>query len=57
MLFIGVAVVLALVAGIATDMSVPALVGWVVFAAIAAFVHEIIVGLAAMQSGWFPASP
>ncbi|WP_418605183.1 OPT/YSL family transporter [Georgenia sp. SUBG003] len=54
-LFIGVAVVLALVAGIATDMSVPALVGWVVFAAIAAFVHEIIVGLAAMQSGWFPA--
>ncbi len=54
-LFMVVAVLLAVVSGIATEMSVPALIGWVVFAAVAAFVHEIIVGLAAMHSGWFPA--
>lgn len=36
-------------------MSVWALVGWVLFAAVAAIIHEIIVGLAAMHSGWFPA--
>lgn len=49
------ALVLALISGIITDLSIPALIGWVVFAAVAAFVHEIIVGLAAMHSGWFPA--
>ncbi|MFC4554940.1 OPT/YSL family transporter [Georgenia faecalis] len=54
-LFIAGAVVLALLAGLHTEMSVPALIGWVLFAALAAFIHEIIVGLAAMHSGWFPA--
>jgi len=55
-LFIGVAVLLAVLSGIYADMSLPALVGWVVYAAVAAFVSELIVGLAAMHSGWFPAS-
>src|SRR5699024_5380386 len=54
-LFLVAATVLAFVSGIIADLSVPALIGWVVFAAVAAFVHEIIVGLAAMHSGWFPA--
>lgn len=54
-LFMVVAVLLSLVAGIATGMSVGGLIAWVIFAAVAAFIHEIIVGLAAMQSGWFPA--
>ncbi|WP_084653466.1 OPT/YSL family transporter [Nocardioides insulae] len=54
-LFILVGVALAAVSGITADLSVPALIGWVLFAAVAAFVHEIIVGLAAMHSGWFPA--
>ncbi|WP_147916159.1 OPT/YSL family transporter [Ruania zhangjianzhongii] len=54
-LFLLVAVALALLSGIIADLSIPALIGWVVFAAVAAFVHEIIVGLAAMHSGWFPA--
>jgi uncharacterized oligopeptide transporter (OPT) family protein len=31
------------------------LIGFVVYAAFAALVHEVIVGLAAMHSGWFPA--
>ena len=48
------AILLALAGGLWSDMSVPGLVGWVLFAALAALVHELIVGLAAMQSGWFP---
>ncbi|MFF8285361.1 OPT/YSL family transporter [Streptomyces albus] len=53
-LFTAGAVVLALAGGLLGEMSVPALIGWVLFAAFAALVHELIVGLAAMQSGWFP---
>ncbi|NJQ07125.1 OPT/YSL family transporter [Streptomyces lonarensis] len=54
-LFLGGAVLVAVIGGIAGGMSLPALVGWVVLAAVAALVHQIIVGLAAMHSGWFPA--
>ncbi|MFD7716878.1 OPT/YSL family transporter [Streptomyces sp. NPDC059814] len=53
-LFTGGAVVLAVLGGLIGDMSPLGLVGWVLFAAFAALVHELIVGLAAMQSGWFP---
>ncbi|MDI3403990.1 OPT/YSL family transporter [Streptomyces sp. B-S-A6] len=53
-LFTAGAVVLSLVGGLYDDMSPGTLVGWVLFAAFAALVHELIVGLAAMQSGWFP---
>ena len=31
------------------------LVAFIVYAAFAAFVHELIVGIAAMHAGWFPA--
>ena len=54
-MFMAGAALLGLLTGVAADLSVPALIGWIVFAAVAAFVHEIIVGLAAMHSGWFPA--
>ncbi|MGW1229746.1 OPT/YSL family transporter [Streptomyces sp. NPDC002530] len=53
-LFTAGAVVLAVLGGLIGDMSPLGLVGWVLFAAFAALVHELIVGLAAMQSGWFP---
>ncbi|WP_371538589.1 MULTISPECIES: OPT/YSL family transporter [unclassified Streptomyces] len=53
-LFTAGAAVLAVRGGLIGDMSVPGLIGWVLFAAFAALVHELIVGLAAMQSGWFP---
>ncbi|WP_406461434.1 OPT/YSL family transporter [Streptomyces sp. NBC_00111] len=53
-LFTAGAVVLAVLGGIVGDMSPLGIVGWVLFAAFAALVHELIVGLAAMQSGWFP---
>lgn len=54
-LFLGGAVMLALTTGLLTQMNIGTLIGWIVFAAVAAFVHEVIVGLAAMHSGWFPA--
>ncbi|GAA1161847.1 OPT/YSL family transporter [Streptomyces hebeiensis] len=54
-LFLGGAVVVAVAGGVAGGLSVPALIGWVLLAAVAAIVHQLIVGLAAMHSGWFPA--
>ncbi|MGH3094509.1 MAG: OPT/YSL family transporter [Streptosporangiales bacterium] len=54
-LFVGGAIVLALATGLYAQMSVPLLVGWILLAGFAAIVHEIIVGLAAMHAGWFPA--
>lgn len=54
-MFAAGAVVTALAAGLYADLSAPALVGWIAFAVVAAFAHELVVGLAAMHSGWFPA--
>ena len=53
--YMGVALLIAAMAGLATHMSTPMLIGFLLFAAFAAFVHEVIVGIAAMHSGWFPA--
>jgi uncharacterized oligopeptide transporter (OPT) family protein len=53
--YIGVAAMIALAGGLYTQMSFGMLVFFVVYAAFAAFVHELIVGIAAMHSGWFPA--
>jgi len=55
LLFLGGAVLLAVAGGVYAELSVPALIGWVLLAGFAALVHEIIVGLAAMHAGWFPA--
>lgn len=54
-LYVVAAIVLAIVGGAIADMSLPQLVVWVIFAAIAAMVSELIVGLSAMHAGWFPA--
>ncbi|KTT15372.1 OPT/YSL family transporter [Pseudacidovorax intermedius] len=53
--YVLIAAFLALVCGLYADMSLLALVGFVMYAAFAAYVHELIVGVAAMHSGWFPA--
>ncbi|GAX91744.1 OPT/YSL family transporter [Effusibacillus lacus] len=53
--YLAVALIIALLGGLYTDMSPGMLIGFLVFAAFAAFVHELIVGIAAMHSGWFPA--
>lgn len=54
-LYIGAAMLLAVLGGIIGEMSVPMLILFVVFAGFAALASEIIVGIAAMHSGWFPA--
>ncbi|GHJ31523.1 MULTISPECIES: hypothetical protein [Streptomyces] len=54
-LFLCGAVVVAIGGGVVGGLSLPALVGWVLLAGVAAIVHQLIVGLAAMHSGWFPA--
>jgi uncharacterized oligopeptide transporter (OPT) family protein len=54
-LFVAGGLVLALLGGVGADMGGAGLVGWVLLAGFAALVHQLIVGLAAMHSGWFPA--
>ncbi|MEZ2407800.1 putative oligopeptide transporter (OPT) family protein [Bosea sp. OAE752] len=53
--YLVIAVFIALVGGLISDMSIGMLILFVLYAAFAAYVHELIVGLAAMHSGWFPA--
>jgi len=53
--FIAIAALIALGSGLYAQLSLPWLLAFVLYAAFAAFIHELIVGLAAMHSGWFPA--
>ena len=53
--YIAIAVLIALGGGLSSELSTGMLVLFIVYAAFAALVHELIVGLAAMHSGWFPA--
>ncbi|MBB3641414.1 OPT/YSL family transporter [Variovorax atrisoli] len=53
--YLAIMVVLAAGTGVYTGMSPGMLVCFVVYGTFAAFVHELIVGIAAMHSGWFPA--
>ncbi|WP_072540939.1 OPT/YSL family transporter [Lactiplantibacillus plantarum] len=48
------ALIIAIITGLMTKMSVGMFILFVVYASIAAIIHEIIVGIAAMYSGWFP---
>jgi uncharacterized oligopeptide transporter (OPT) family protein len=53
--YVVIALVIALLGGLVTGLSTGMLTGFLVYAAFAALAHELIVGLAAMHSGWFPA--
>lgn len=53
--YLAIAAGVALAAGLASAMPGWQLAVFVGYAALAAYVHELIVGLAAMHSGWFPA--
>ena len=55
LLYVGAAVVLALLGGLNQDMSAGKLAVWIVFAAVACIAAELIVGFSAMNAGWFPA--
>lgn len=53
--YLVLAALVALLSGLWGEMSPGMLAAFVLYAAAAAFVHELIVGIAAMHSGWFPA--
>ncbi|SFO10227.1 Uncharacterized membrane protein, oligopeptide transporter (OPT) family [Variovorax sp. PDC80] len=53
--YLAIMVLLAVGTGVYHGMSLGMLVGFVLYGTFAAFVHELIVGIAAMHSGWFPA--
>ena len=53
--YLAISVLLAFGTGAATHMSPGMLIGFLVYATLAAFLHELLVGIASMHSGWFPA--
>jgi uncharacterized oligopeptide transporter (OPT) family protein len=53
--YLVLSVLIAFGAGLQAEMSWGMLLLFVLYAAFAAYVHELIVGIAAMHSGWFPA--
>ncbi|MBS6643351.1 MAG: OPT/YSL family transporter [Clostridiaceae bacterium] len=52
--YMAVALLLAVICGIISDMSVGMFIVWLIFSAFAALASELIVGISAMYSGWFP---
>ena len=52
--YMAVAIFIAVMGGIISEMSMPQFIIWLIFAALAAEASEIIVGVSAMYSGWFP---
>jgi uncharacterized oligopeptide transporter (OPT) family protein len=52
--FVIAAALLAGIAGLYVRMSLPMLIGFVMFAGTGALVSELIIGIAAMHAGWFP---
>ena len=52
--YFATAILLALITGIVSNMNFISLILWLIFAAFAAIASELIVGISAMYSGWFP---
>lgn len=52
--YMAVALVIGVVMGLITNMGFGMFIIWLVFTAFAALASELIVGIAAMHSGWFP---
>ena len=55
LLYFLISLLVAIMGGLYSHMSVGMFILFLIYAAFAAIVHEIIVGIAAMHSGWFPA--
>src|SRR5215472_15995569 len=53
--YVAIAALIAAIGGLSSELSWPLLIAFVIYAAFAAFIHELLVGIAAMHSGWFPA--
>lgn len=54
-MFLGGALILALVSGIIAELSIGKLILWLIWATFSAISSMLLVGMAAMHSGWFPA--
>jgi len=52
--YMAIALGLAVVMGLYSEMNMGMFIIWIVFAAFSALVSELIVGVSAMHSGWFP---
>lgn len=52
--YLVMALILAFITGLTSDMGVGMLILWVIYTAFAAIASELIVGISAMHSGWFP---
>lgn len=52
--YFSVALIIAVSTGIMYEMSLGMLVLWIIYASFAAIASELIVGISAMHSGWFP---
>ena len=52
--YVVVAILIAIVGGLWSDMSAFMFIVWIIYAAFAAIASELIVGISAMHSGWFP---
>src|SRR5262249_40701321 len=53
--YVAIAALIAVIGGLSSDLAWPMLIAFAIYAAFAAFMHELIVGIVAMHSGWFPA--
>lgn len=53
-LYLIVALIIAITCGLYSEMSAGMLILWLLYAGVAAIVSELLVGIAAMQAGWFP---
>jgi uncharacterized oligopeptide transporter (OPT) family protein len=53
--YVAIALIIALLGGLVGELSPGMLIAFVVYAAFAAYVHELIVGISALHAGWFPA--
>jgi len=53
--YVAIAIVIALFGGLVGQLSAGMLIAFVVYAAFAAYAHELVVGISAMHAGWFPA--
>ncbi|MFT3754648.1 MAG: OPT/YSL family transporter [Pseudoxanthomonas sp.] len=53
--YLAIMILLTAGTGIYVGMPWPMLVGFVIYGTFSAFIHEVLVGIAAMHSGWFPA--
>lgn len=55
LMFLVLTIILAIISGVVTRLSVGRLILWIIWATFSATASMLLVGMAAMHSGWFPA--